>query len=61
MATGPVKATWALSSRGLEQLVHFQIATDITYQNIVICTLTRRESRRRKLAPPLADSKDEIW
>jgi hypothetical protein len=33
-------ATWALSIRGLEALVHSQIARGNTNQNIVICALT---------------------
>ena len=35
-------ATWALSIRGLEALVHSQIETGNTNQNIVLCALTRR-------------------
>ena len=35
-------ATWALSIRGLEALVHSQIARGNTNQNIVLCALTRR-------------------
>jgi hypothetical protein len=37
-----ITATWALSSRGLEALVHSQIEAGTTYQNIVVCALTRR-------------------
>jgi hypothetical protein len=35
-------ATWALSSRGLEALVHSRIARGNTNQNIVLCALKRR-------------------
>jgi hypothetical protein len=37
-----ITATWALSSRGLEVLACSQIARGNTYQNIVVCALTRR-------------------
>ena len=37
-----ITATWALSIRGLEALVHSQIARGNTNQNIVLCALTRR-------------------
>ena len=32
-----ITATWALSSRGLEALVHSQIEAGTNYQNIVVC------------------------
>ena len=37
-----ITATWALSIRGLEALVHSQNARGNTNQNIVLCALTRR-------------------
>jgi hypothetical protein len=37
-----ITATWALSSRGLEALVHSQIAKGITHQDIAVCALINK-------------------